>query len=140
MFNIPENQYNSLEHARNSLHKANTLNTNIILMFIDAYHDFWGVGSANLYTTEMMQQKIDSMGNTPVEQLPEAVRTSLQIPEGVTQISTGLYALFSAYSLVTFINAFFPNTVAPKYLESAYEYTINQDYSITIGQKRNTWT
>ena len=139
MFNIPENQYNSLEHARNSLHKANTLNTNIILMFIDAYHDFWGVGSGSLYTTEMMQQKVDSMGSTPVNQLPDTIRLSLQIPDGVTEISTGLYALFSAYSLVTFINTFFPNIIAPKYLESAYEYTINPDYSITIGTMRNEW-
>lgn len=117
-FEIPQAQFDAGLHARRSLLTANRLEQVLLTLFIEAYHDFWGVSdpsNGSIYTTEQMQLKIESMG-----------------------MPTAIQVLTEAAGLVAYINMAYPNSLNEKYSTAAFEYTIGES-GLIMGQLKEVW-
>jgi|688.fasta_scaffold231988_3 hypothetical protein len=117
-FQVPEAQFDAGLHARRSLLTANRLEQVILQLFIEAYHDFWGVSNpsnGSIYTTEQIQLKIESMS-----------------------MATAIQVLTAAAGLVAYINMAYPETLNEKYYTSAFDYTIGES-GLVMGGLKEVW-
>lgn len=116
---MPEIGFDAAEHARNKVRRANQLQDLILQQYIDTYHDFWGVTdppSGSRYTTSEMQQVINA--------IPQSVAIEM---------------LQDSRSFADFVNSAYPGSLAAKYSESAFAYTIHNGNTIVIGELKDAW-
>jgi hypothetical protein len=142
-FPVPEAQFDSLGAARRFLIKANSLSSTIQSKFIDSYHELWGVSdppNGSIHSVEDLQSKFDSMGMMNIEDVPPYIKQALGIVDSnITELPVAIQTLVSASALVQFINNIYPGMIDSKYSSSAFEYVINSDFSLTIGDLKDDW-
>lgn len=143
MFEIPIEEFNPKEHARNKVIRSNQFLELVLQQFTDAYESFWGVsgstqevkdkdgnlvldenqapikkfvGGGSRYTTEEMQSVIDALG-------PQALIAILTQTAGFTQ----------------FLNAAYPGILQDQYQTAAFSYTLTQS-RVTLGELNHFWS
>jgi hypothetical protein len=105
-FIVPQAQFDAALHARRSLMAANNFELTVLTLFVQSYHEFWGVSdppTGSIYTVEQMQAKIDAIG-----------------------FEQTIAVLTAAAGMVAFINQVYPGAVAAKYSTAAFTYTVDQ--------------
>ena len=116
---MPEIGFDAAEHARNKVLRANQLQDIILQQYTDTYQDFWGVTdppSGSRYTTSEMQQVINA--------IPQSVAIDM---------------LQDSRAFAEFVNGAYPGSLAAKYNESAFAYTIHNGNTIVIGELKDAW-
>ena len=114
----PTQSFDSVEHARNKILRANQFQELVITQFKAAYEDFWGVNAVNggsRYTTAEMQAILDAM-----------------------PIATAMDILQDAAEFTAFVVGAYPDELEAKYHESAWEYTVGAG-GLTLTTLRDAW-
>ncbi len=142
-FPVPEAQFDPINAARRFLILANSLSGTIQSKFVESYHELWGVSNppnGSIHSVEDLQSKFDSMGVMDIADVPPFIKQALGIiDESVTQLPVAIQTLISASALVQFISNIYPGMLDQKYSSAAFEYTVNSDFSITIGNLKDEW-
>lgn len=128
-FELPQESFNALEHAKNKLIRANQFENMIKEQFIASYEDFWGVsgksgvvdgenvfiGGGSRYTVEQMQAILDIM--------PQAIAIDV---------------LTDAAAFVQYLNTAYPDVLPERYHTTAFDYTIGVS-GITLTNINSFW-
>lgn len=114
-FELPTEQFNYIEHAKNKVLRANQLEDTIVSQFKIAYEDFWGVqlNQGSKYTVEQMQSILEAMPMT----------TAIQI-------------LTTSSNLVDYITTSYNLPI--EYQSAAFSYTFNEN-GIQLTELKEEW-
>ena len=116
-YDLPAEQFNALEHAKNAVLRANQFAELVVQQFIMAYEDFWGLypEGGSCYTAEQMQAKLEAM-----------------------PMATAVDILQDAATFKTFIAQAYPSALPEKYHESAWGYVLDQQ-GLHVTSLRPAW-
>lgn len=132
-FEVPTEAFNSNEHARNKLIRANQLEHVILRQFVAAYEDFWGVSGSDQTTEVDGEQGTAFVGAGSVYTVAEMQSILDAMPQ-----STAIDVMTDAAQLVGFIDLAYPGVLADRYKTAAFTYTIGQS-GITLTGLQSAW-
>lgn len=113
---IPQEIFNSQEHARNKVLRANQTQISIVKTWQDSYEDFYGIDSTgSRYTSQQMQEIIDAISHPVFFQIANNSR-----------------------AFVLFVDQIDPNFLEDKYKTPAFELTYT-DTTVTVGELKPEW-
>lgn len=113
----PQQQFDSLEHARNKVLRANQFQDLVIQQYRNTYEDFWGLNpeGGSRYSVQEMQAILDAMPQT-----------------------TAADILADAAAFVTYVTQAYPDKLESKYHDTAWDYTMGQS-GIQVTALREAW-
>ena len=114
---VPDEGFNSNEHARNKVLRANQTQEGIIHQWKGAYEDFYGLNpdGGSRYTPEQMQQILAAM-----------------------PFSTCRDIMADSAAFVTFVDSAKPGALEDKWKSPAFEMTDDGNV-ITVGELKPAW-
>ena len=116
-YEVPQESFNALEHAKNKVLRANQLQDTVLVQFKESYHDFWGVTNpptGSRYTTQEMQAIIDVMPTTVIDILTDAAE------------------------FYNYIVGAYPDSIESKYSTAAFNYTIGEN-GLIVSDLKEDW-
>ena len=113
----PVKNFDSIDHARNKVLRANQFQELVIQQYKNAFEDFWGLNpdGGSRYTAQEMQAVLDAM------------------PQ-----STAIDVLTDAGAFVTYIISAYPDQLPEKYQSAAWEYTVGEN-GIIVSSLKEAW-
>jgi hypothetical protein len=117
-YDLPESQFDAVEHASNRVLQANAFESLIVQQFKSLYHEFWGVTdppTGSRFSVAEMQSILNAM------------------PQ-----STAIDMMTDAAAFVVYIAAAYPLAMDAKYGTAAFNYTIDQN-GITLTSLKADW-
>ena len=114
---VPDEGFNSNEHARNKVLRANQTQEGIIQQWKNAYEDFYGLSpnGGSRYTPEQMQQTLAAM-----------------------PFSTCRDIMSDSAAFVAFVDSAKPGALEDKWKSPAFEMT-DDGSVITVGELKPAW-
>ena len=113
---VPQEIFNSQEHARNKVLRANQTQVSIVKMWQDSYEDFYGIDpTGSRYTPQQMQEIIDAISHPIFFQIANNSR-----------------------AFVLFVDQIDPNFLEDKYKTPAFELNYVDD-TVFVGELKPEW-
>lgn len=114
---VPDEGFNSNEHARNKVLRANQTQDGIVQQWKGAYEDFYGLApdSGSRYTSEQMQQILADM-----------------------PFATCRAIMSASAKFVAFVDSVDPGALEDKWKSPAFEMTDDGNV-ITVGELKPAW-
>ena len=131
-FEVPTEQFNSTEHAKNKVLRANQLEALILQQFKASFEDFWGVSGSDKTETvdgEEVTTFVGGGSRYSVEEMQSIINTLG---------ATTLQIMTAAAGLTQFIEAAYPGVLPERYKATAFEYKLGSD-GMTLTKLSDAW-
>ncbi len=131
-FEVPTETFNTTEHAKNKVLRANQLEELILQQFKASYEDFWGVSGSDKTETIDDEQVTTFVGG--------GSRYSVEEMQGIinTLGATAIEIMTAASGLTAFIDAAYAGVLPARYKAAAFEYTLGPS-GITLTKLTDIW-
>lgn len=134
-FELPTEKFNAIQHARDSVIRANQAQEEIFRQIIEPYETIWGVSGE-------MQDITDEEGNVTSEwQSNGSIYSVDQMTEKLNEIgAANLVAMATQHAaMVQTIEALVPGTIHARYHAAAWDYTVDENGVFTATGLKEAW-
>tara|TARA_R110000803_G_scaffold75124_6_gene139441 strand:- start:2022 stop:2462 length:441 start_codon:yes stop_codon:yes gene_type:complete len=135
-FEIPAEQFDATEHARNKAIRSNQFLEMVLTQFTSAYEEFWGVSGSMQDVKDINGDPVlDGNGNPTQEFVGDGSRYTLdEMQSVIVALGAAVTDILTQTATFTqFLNTAYPGVLADRYQQAAFNYDTSTGVVVLTG-------